>query len=47
MDEFHIVDRGGGDLSRRLRAGNVSGDERGHPAAQRIVDTAGAAGGDG
>ena len=36
-----------GHFSRRLSAGEVSVNERGYRAAQGIVDTAGAAGGDG
>jgi len=45
VNELHVVNRRRGHFSRRLSAGEMFGNERGHRAAQGIVDTAGAAGG--
>ena len=45
-EEFQVVDGAAGHLRGRLQAGNVLGQDVGHAAAHRVVDTAGAAGGD-
>jgi len=46
-DELQVGDRSSGDLGRGLHAVDVFGEHRGHPAAERVVHAAGAAGGDG
>ena len=46
-DQLEIVDRPAGDFRRRLIARQVLRQDVGEPAAERIVDAAGAAGADG
>ena len=45
-DQLEVVDRAAGDLGRRLHAGHVLRQHRGDAAAHRVIDAAGAAGGD-
>ena len=45
-DQLHVVDRAAGDLGGGRDAGNLLGDDGAETAGQRIVDAAGAAGGD-